>query len=206
MRPRVNDNDAFLLSRLLDGDLSPAESAALRERIAHDSHLQAEYDAISRVDHVLAARRADQPDVDWDRFHARVVAALERETRGSQRTIKLRRWIQVGVPLAAAAAVALLVTTFRDAGSPPQTPHNASAPIVVALNAPSHSTAGEIRVRVHRPQRAQQGAPVVRFQRSQQLADATLTLDEARRGGPSYVAAMPERVPETAPLMELPPL
>ena len=73
MKPPINEHDEFLLSRLLDGDLSPAEAEALRRRIENDPGLSEAYDAMARLDDLLKGRRADHPQVDWKAFHARVV-------------------------------------------------------------------------------------------------------------------------------------
>lgn len=113
METRINEQDEFLLSRLLDDDLAPDEAAALRERMEREPALESAFESMRRVDALLQKRQADQAVVDWDRFHGAVMNAVDEDAAGSPPVIKLSRWLGIGVPLAAAAAIALIVTLYR---------------------------------------------------------------------------------------------
>jgi anti-sigma factor RsiW len=129
----INEQDEFLLSRLLDDDLSPQEAADLRARMQREPELQEAYQALSRIDSLLVARRADQPQVDWTRFHREVMDQVEAEA-GSRRTIRLTDFLRVGMVLAAAASIALVVWFWphNGAGIANSNPH----PTVLAVNYP----------------------------------------------------------------------
>ncbi len=118
MQARINEHDEFLLSRLLDGDLAAEEADALRARLEREPELQAAYDALRRIDEALESRRKDQPDVDFRAFHANVMQAVEAEAgatvSGKDREtggvlLKFPSWFKVATPLAAAAALALVL-------------------------------------------------------------------------------------------------
>ena len=64
----INKSDEFLLSRLLDGDLGPDETAALRGRMEREPALRETFESLARVDGLVKRRHADQPEVDWRRF------------------------------------------------------------------------------------------------------------------------------------------
>ena len=140
---RINEHDEFLLSELLDGDLSPDEAAGLRLRMEQEPALQEAYDSLARVNAALETRRADQPAVDWDKFYRDVMNAVEGESVASRSTIRLGRWIRLGVPLAAAAAIVLLVSIYPFG---PETSRTGSAP-------------GTMLVRVRQPTPVDQADP-----------------------------------------------
>jgi hypothetical protein len=119
MNPPIHEQDEFLLSRLLDDDLSPEESASLRARMEREPELRRAYAAMTRIESLLTARRADQPQVDWSRFHSRVMSQVEAEA-AHPATIKLANYLRAALPLAAAAAIALAVWFW---------PHNRPGPI-----------------------------------------------------------------------------
>jgi hypothetical protein len=112
MRESINEQDEFLLGELLDGNLPEAEAQALRERLEREPALRSAYDEIRRLNDLLTARRADQPVVDWDRFHRQVMEAVDAEPVAAPSVIRFPMWARVAVPLAAAAAVALVVTLY----------------------------------------------------------------------------------------------
>lgn len=116
--PILDEQDEYLLSQLIDGDLDAAAEHALRGRLAHEPALQASHASMQRLDEALATRRTDQPDVDYRSFHQRAMAAVKAEstparkpgTAQPRRVIPFPRWFAFAAPLAAAAAIALVVT------------------------------------------------------------------------------------------------
>lgn len=119
MNRPINEQDEFLLNRLVDNDLSAEEAAALRTRLEREPELRRAYQAITRIDALLAARRSVQPQVDWAKFHRQVMNQVEAEAAHG-RTIRLVDFLRVVLPLAAAAAIALVVWFW---------PHGQPAPI-----------------------------------------------------------------------------
>jgi hypothetical protein len=117
MAERITEHDEFLLSRLVDGDLPAEEAAALRARLEREPEMKAAYEAYRKIDEALASRRADRAEVDFDAFRAQVMQAVEAvaDVAGVHggRILKFPGWLKVGLPLAAAAAIALVVT-LRD--------------------------------------------------------------------------------------------
>lgn len=100
-----------LLYAYLDGELNPEEAARLEARLAADAALSEELAALRQVDATLDALPGHEVSDD---FTERVAAAA-RPRRG----ILLR----LGLPLAAAAALALAVFLPRtDRPSPPAEP------------------------------------------------------------------------------------
>jgi len=191
MKPPINEHDEFLLSRLLDDDLSPAEAEALRRRIKNDPALSEAHAAMARLDGLLKGRRADQPQVDWNAFHARVVDQVERggESRAAAPVIRLSRWLAIGLPLAAAASIALvfMVRSPAEKGPIPPPPPPPSGSLVVDVQKPPTAppTPGSIQVT---------------FKRSQQLAEAIWQDDAIKEEKPQMgLAGGPSLVPEAAP-------
>jgi len=189
MMQRINEHDEFLLSRLLDNDLSPAEAEALRRRIEAEPALARAYAHMARLDNLLKARRADQPRLDWKGFHARVTSQVERaaEAKASRPVIRLSRWLAIGLPLAAAAAIALVVILRAPADKTETGPDNLKpGRLVVQVDEPAPvAPAGE-------------GDIKIRFKRSQQLAELTWQADAEAEEQPAshvFVSLEPEVVP-----------
>ncbi len=171
----INEHDEFLLSRLLDNDLAPAEAEALRRRIEAEPALAEALARMTRLDSVLKERRADQPQVDWRAFHARVTNRVEQaaEAMATPSIIRLSRWLAIGIPLAAAAVIALALIlrspTAKRTPTPP--PPQTERPMVI----------------VERPTPvppASPGSIKVNFRRSQQLAEATWQSDAIAKEQP----------------------
>ena len=208
----ISDNDAFLLSELLDGNLPADQAAVLRRRLEREPALRAAFESLAHVDALLEGRQADRPVVDWPRFREEVMDAVRAKRLAPPAIIRLARWMRVGVPLAAAAAIALLVTLHK---SGPETgePEAASGPGPVVAVAPSGDAAATMIVRFKRPsfgKRAEGGVIQVTFAQSAQLAEATQQQDRANRERPSSVIAgvAPPSWPDEAfkAFMEAPPL
>ncbi len=197
MKPRINEHDEFLLSRLLDGDLSTAEAEVLRRRLENEPGLSEAYAAMARLDGLLKGRRADQPQLDWKAFHARVVDQVKRggETRAAAPVIRLSRWLAIGLPLAAAATIALFLL-FSGAGNSP-------IPGGGGPKGPGAPPSGNLVVTIEKPKAAPPTSPEpirVNFKRSQQLAEAIWQEDAIREEKPHMgLAGGPSLVPEAAP-------
>jgi hypothetical protein len=90
----------------------------------------------------LVRDHAAPPDVDWDRFKARVSAAVRKEAATDSRSSVPRRsiagWVaRIGAPLAAAAALAVLIWWPREGEFRPPTGIVSAAPIIqVAVQMP----------------------------------------------------------------------
>jgi len=200
MTTRIDEHDEFLLSRLLDGDLATDEALALRRRMEQEPALQEAYDALARVDAALRTRQADRPVLDWGRFHREVMDRVQADAAVSHATLQLRRWIRLGVPLAAAAAIVLLVSVYpfgtptsptgTGAGPDSAPPEGAPGTMVVRLGRPllvepTDADSLEVAVGRHRrpePDATGRDAPVqVTFVRSERLREAVEREDETVR-------------------------
>ncbi|MEP0841377.1 MAG: hypothetical protein HRF43_01545 [Phycisphaerae bacterium] len=116
---RITEQDEFLLNRLIDGDLTEGQAAELRARMELEPELRTAFRRLERLGSLLSARRADRPAVDWGAFHRQVMARVERESRPAVPLVfKLRRYLGVAVPLAAAAAIVLVVWLSQRGSSP----------------------------------------------------------------------------------------
>jgi len=132
MNRPMNEQDEFLLSRLLDNDLSPEESASLRERMEREPELRRAYAAMTRIDSLLAARQADQPQVNWSRFHSEVMSRVE-AAASRPVTIRLAEYLRVALPLAAAAVIALTIWYWPHSGPATIVPPGRGPEIAVAV-------------------------------------------------------------------------
>lgn len=187
MNRPIDTNDELLLNRLLDDDLSPEEAVALRARLEREPDLRRAYEAITRIDALLTARRSDQPRIDWSSFHALVMDRIESEIAGSH-TIRLARFLRVALPLAAAAAIALLVWFWPHSGQVipgggPPLPQMAlkpeARPTFVAQDSPGEK---EVLVRYVRPDAgATDESPAVSYARSDELFREYRAMDERNR-------------------------
>jgi anti-sigma factor RsiW len=105
----VSEQDEYLLSRLLDGELAGEARAGLVARLEVEPALRDCYESHQRVNAALAERRADVPVVDYGRFHTQVMEQVREEAGRAARTIRFPVWARIAAPLAAAAAIALAV-------------------------------------------------------------------------------------------------
>lgn len=214
MMPQISEHDEFLLSRLLDNDLSPAEAEAVRRRIEDEPELGRAFSAMSRLDGLLQQRRADGPQVDWKAFHADVTSEVERAGRKTAPSpiIRLSRWLAVGLPLAAAASIALVVILRGLTITPtPDTPG-----LVVKPTIEVPPTSGALSVVVQRPEPpapTPKGEIKVEFTHSQHLAEAIWQEDAEEDEKPWWMAGGPAALPEVGPLntdydiaVDLPPM
>lgn len=202
----VSEQDEFLLSELLDGHLPAVEAEQLQKRIAAEPELREAYKALERVHSFVGSRSSDQPSVDWAHFHRRVMERVQ-----ARRVLRFPRWVAISVPLAAAAAVALVVLIERRPG-PEAAPDN--GPIDVVVTAPvSGNQPGELSVTIERPAvpPTSPTAPIdVAYTRSAEMDELIRRLDEERSSQPSsYVSKFlqaPEPEPTIPSVLEEPPL
>ena len=214
---RIDEHDELLLNRLMDGDLPAEEAAALGGRLEREPELRSVYEGLVCLNALLAERRKDTCAVNWGRFHAAVMSRIEADAARPARVIRFPFWVRVAAPLAAAAAVALVVML--------RAPHGTIQP------APAEQ--GTLRIAYQMPPAAVQGGPgalVVRFSRPGQvrpanagpsepaiqvayarsaaLEEAIRRADQARQDQPSshlYIMHADRSPPAPAELMEAPP-
>lgn len=207
---RIDENDEFLLSQLLDGDLPADEADALRLRMDTEPALREAFEQLARVNQLLVRRREDQPEVDWDRFHERVMASVQQEKPSRPGIIPLARYLWIGAPLAAAAAVALLFTVQAPEGpvrpGPEPLEPVGRTPIRVAVGPPpAERPTGAPEIDFHRAlaKAAEKPAtPQVDFVRSERLDQAIRDQDEARRNRPRSLVVKAMRS-TASPQMEM---
>ena len=204
----ISEQDEFLLSQLLDGDLSAPEAEQLRERMAAEPGLGEAYDALADVHSLVGSRRSDQPSVDWSQFHQQVMDQVRAEPDRTTRVIRFPRWVAIGVPLAAAAAVALVLLIDRTP-EPKVTPD--VAPIEIIVSAPVSADApGELSVTIERPGVPDEAPIDVAYTQSTEMDERIRQLDEERRNQPSSYASKFLQAPEPEPtfpsMIEEPPL
>jgi|WetSurMetagenome_2_1015567.scaffolds.fasta_scaffold333289_2 anti-sigma factor RsiW len=106
-QPNFEDRE-YLLSRYLDDDLTDAERAAAEALLRADPEAARVLEEYRRTDTLVRSLRERGPEVDWAQFGAEV-----RERREAQTVHRLwpvvYRW---GMPLAAAAGLALVCTVY----------------------------------------------------------------------------------------------
>jgi hypothetical protein len=213
---RINEQDEMLLNRLLDGDLSADDAAALRQRIQREPALRNVWERLSRIDGLLRERRTDTCQLDWGRFHASVVNQIGTDAVPVARVIRFPLWTRVAAPLAAAAAVAL-VLILRAPHEPGKPAGTEPGVIRVAYHTPQPaaiSASGAIVVRFHRPggsmPQKDSAAPIhVAFSRSSQLEEQIRAADTARESNASshlYIMHADGRSPAIEAAADLPPL
>lgn len=112
----------YLISRMLDGDLSADEMTEARHRRATDEEFRARMDEWSRVDELLREWGTAQPDVNWESFGASVMREVHRgrelrlhragdgpEVARSARRRSMGLLLRIAGPLAAAAVLVIAV-------------------------------------------------------------------------------------------------
>lgn len=121
--PDNRESLEYLLSQYLDGQLDEAARADVERKLASDAPLASMLADLRRVDGWVRAWGERVPVVDAEAFVAG--ARLRRENaEAGRRVIRLYRW---RAPLAAAAAVALLVTGWLVTRSGPPVGSDAGA-------------------------------------------------------------------------------
>lgn len=200
MNRGISEQDEFLLSRLLDGDLSAAESEALRDRMQREPALQEAFASLTRIDALLSGQAGDQPGVDWPVYHGRVMEAVRAQRRPVSKIIRFPLWLGATGAVAAAAAVVLMVTTHRPLTDVPEPGKQGSA-IRVAFNQQQPAVGdGELIVNVHRAGAARREplAPIqVTFAPSEKRAKWIAQVDRAAEESAGSVTALTQQqIPE----------
>lgn len=186
---RPDEHDEYLLSRLLDGDLSDAEAADLNARLECEPELRATLDAMSRIDGLLVERREDRPDVDWDQFHSQVMDRVSTKSVSLPQTLRFPAWLRVAVPVAVAASIALVITLWQ---SPQDVAKSPVQPMRVAYRVPTRQAADQIIVQYNRqPTRIDSGRTgqskiQVAYMKSEELQEAIKKYDKARANRPLW--------------------
>lgn len=203
----VSPDDEFLLSRLLDGDLADDERELVLRRLEAEPALRECHDSLKRVDQALVQHRTPMPAVKYGRFHRQLMKQVRAEAGRTGRLLRFPVWARLAAPLAAAAAIALVVWLqpgLRPEPTSPVEPQSggsewvdaqpaASEPLVVAFNRPA-SSSGMLAVNVGKPSTSNLQDQTVRvtFARSVDIAETVQRIDAEQAQRPSrraFVAA-----------------
>jgi hypothetical protein len=215
---RIDEHDELLLNRLMDGDLPAEEAAALRDRIEREPELRSVYEGLVRLNALLADRRKDTCAVNWGRFYSAVMSRIEADAARPARVIRFPFWVRVAAPLAAAAAVALVVMLRAPHGTIQPAPAERGTLRVAYLTprAASQGGQGALVVRFSRPGQvvpanAGPSGPAIQvaYARSAELEESIRRADLARQDQPSshlYIMHADRSAPVPADMMEAPPL
>ena len=198
MNRQITEQDEFLLSRLVDDDLPPEEARVLRARLESEPELRKVYARMTRLDGLLIARRVEQPNVDWQQFHQQVMAKVGAETPAGATVYKLSRYLKVVLPLAAAAAIAIIVMVQpRGSGVKPGSSPNSDIALLQSTETtgPKNPEAsGLLVVRYDRGHVAAQESGIeVSYGRSDELQKEYQELDDHNRLQESYGAVVTVR-------------
>ncbi|MHC4443839.1 MAG: anti-sigma factor family protein [Planctomycetota bacterium] len=207
MRP-TSEKDEFLLNRLLDGDLTQQQAEQLRQRIQKEPALREAYQAYVRINSSLEQRKQDRPTVDWLRFHNAIMQSIK-DQPARHKTISISKWLMVGAPLAAAAAIALLITFYQGPTTvSPNGKDSSNTHVVVGI--PHESKADKIVIRYNRPTRLSEkratGAIKVKYGRSTEMAEAVREVDETGHSGWGFGAVKAGAPVPAGESMDVPPL
>jgi anti-sigma factor RsiW len=144
MSIQITEHDEFLLSQLLDDQLTAAEAETLRARMTREPALRAAYEEFVALDRVLQQRAGDQPAVSSEAFCESVANRIEQE-HASPAVIRfpLARLMAFGLPMAAAAAIALVV--FLPMGT------DQSSPVMPEPPTDTEPDVRKAMVQIHKP-------------------------------------------------------
>ncbi|MCP4248674.1 MAG: hypothetical protein GY778_16640 [bacterium] len=124
-----SEQQEFLLSQYLDGDLDEESRRRLEDRLQTDAALADALERLRQVDRLVRESAGPVPELDWERFAAQ--AAMRRE--GLPEWGRRRRILRLYTPLAAAATIVLASTLYltmgRSASDAPLGPSFASVSI-----------------------------------------------------------------------------
>jgi len=231
-RRPIPENDEFSLNRLLDDDLPANEASSWRERLEAEPGLRETFTSLERLDHLLTECKSDQPSVDYAQLRANVMRAVS-DQQAKRRLIRFPSWLQVGVPLAVAAGIVLLIWvqplfvhregTPSDSATPNQvavipSPADSELPASGEWAEASHAIradrspgSDDLVVRIHRVGQEDDELmhkAQVRFTRSANLAEYVRQEDEARSNQPSryFFLRTSQSVSYQEVLAEAPPL
>ncbi len=197
----INEQDEFLLSRLLDGDLPAEQADALRQRMEREPELRQVYAQLTGMDKLLAGRRSDRPTLSWDTFRHEIMDQVRRQgARG--RVIRLANWLRVGVPLAAAASIVLAILVYQNRPAGEQPAGGGTAGVAVHEQKSASPKDDAPLVIFHRPKLMASARPVgrtetgasresstgeirVTFEKSPELTEQYHQRDQMLRSSPS---------------------
>ncbi len=213
---RIGEQDEMLLNRLLDEELPADAAALLRRRIEQEPPLRSAWERLNRIEGLLRARRADTCEINWSKFRASVMSRVEAEAAPMRRVLRFPWWLQAAVPLAAAAAIAIVLVVRAPYAEREPASTSTGQLRVVYHASPSEAPEGSLAVSYHRPARAAGGETAVAagpsqvaYMRSTELEEQIRKADMTQENQPSShlyimhadVGALPPEI-----LMELPPL
>lgn len=164
----------FQMSQQLDGALSDEDASRLQGVLESTPDLQRARAAMTRTDDLLRRYAADKPKVDFDALASRIRTQVTREALQSRRTGRSWRWIAAGIPIAAAAALALAVLLNRPPARNGGTPEIAVGP----------ETTPTVAVRIAAPPAGDQGRVDVSFDHAipREFAEAEKAREQREHG------------------------
>lgn len=139
------DRDEYLLSQYLDGQLPEDDGRELQQRLGQDPQLADLLDQLRKTDQLVRDAAGPAPQLDWDRFTEGVTVRRQAHDAARRRN----RILRIYIPLAAAAAIALVTTlslTFNRADRIAQGPSTDDATAI-----PGQAFASVVRVSLVRP-------------------------------------------------------
>lgn len=126
--PVIDAEDVeFLLSRGNDDDLTPEEELQLKQALRQDASLRETADEYDQLNDAISGLAADQPNLDWRAYEARLSNRLAAERARPATTHRLFRFV---MPAAMAACIALVSSLYWTTSTP-------EAEITVAWDSPT---------------------------------------------------------------------
>ncbi|MCH7813804.1 MAG: hypothetical protein IID40_07265 [Planctomycetes bacterium] len=110
--PDPSEQQEFLLSQYLDGQLDDDARRRVEGRLRTDADLADSLEQLRQIDRLVRESAGPAPELDWERFTAQ--AAMRREAEADWR--RRRRILRLYAPLAAAALVVLACTLYLTMG------------------------------------------------------------------------------------------
>lgn len=204
-----NELERMLADRL-DGELTSPDAKRLDELLAADSRARREAGEYERLDSLLRSHAKVVPPIQLAGLRSKVMEEVREEAERRAGRVRTFRFVAAAVPLAAAAVLAIVVSSSswgRKESAP--LAKGTSPPSVVATAKPV--AASVVEVAFKRPGNAD--APQLRstisitFERSETLAKQTADRDAAESAKPEYaVASSTGPVTPVADLLEAPPI
>lgn len=100
------DRDEYLLSQYLDGQLPEDDRRELEKRLRQEPQLADLLDQLRKTDRLVRDAAGPAPQLNWDRFTEQVTVRRQAHDATQRRN----RILRIYIPLAAAAAIALVTT------------------------------------------------------------------------------------------------
>ncbi len=134
-QPHPGDPE-FRLSRYVDGDLTEAERRELEKALRDDPGLVRLLEAYRRTDELVKSLRERGPELDWEHFAEEV--RRRRQATAAHRP--QRMLYRLYVPLAAAAAIALVCTAYLRFRGESAAPSRPAPTVMVQVDRPGGAT------------------------------------------------------------------